>query len=164
MTGQRAGLFLKLGGSVLAAGIAVALFLLGRSGEPPAGADAPGPAERPDRRATIAVIDREIDSLLARFGVGAESVKKRSFAIPEEDYERTERLAPLPDSVAAVSVNAAMNDMARRHGGRAAASENPRLGTVTVHVELDGAVIHTVILRKIPRKAAHDGRQTRPAT
>jgi hypothetical protein len=167
MTGRHAGLVLKVGGSVLVAGIVAALFLLGRPAGPPAGGDggqATDPGARTDRTAAIALIDAQIDTVLGRFGVVPATVKKHSFSIPEENFTRTERLVPLPDSVAPVSVNAALNDMARRHGGRAVASENPRLGTVTIHIEVGGAVVHSVILKKIPRTPLPGGRQLRPAT
>jgi hypothetical protein len=166
MTRRRAGFFLKVGGSVLAAGTAAALFLLSRPPAPDTGggATAPAPAGAVDRLAAIALLDRQIDTVLAHFGIAAGAAKKRSYAIPEEHFTRTERLVGLPDTIAPVSVNAAMNAMARRYGGRAVAAENARLGTVTIHVELDGIVVHTVILRKVPVKPARDGRQPRPAT
>jgi hypothetical protein len=164
MTTPRASLFLKIGGSALVAGILVALFLLGRPGGPPSNPDAPAPDTGRDRQAAIALLDRQIDTVLARFNVVPGSVTKRSFGVPEENFTRTERLVPLSDTVAPVSVNAAMNEMAHAHGGRAIASENPRLGTVTIHIEVDGVVVHTVILKKTARKPPQDGRQPRPAT
>jgi hypothetical protein len=166
MTSLRARFFLKVGGSVLAAGAAAALFLLSRPSVPGStgGGAAPGPAASPDRQATIALVDRQIDSVLARFGIAADAVKKRSYTIPDENFTRTERLVPLPDTIAPVSVNAAMNELAKRHGGRAVAAENARLGTVTIHVELDGIVVHTIILRKSQGGPTPGGRQPRIAT
>jgi hypothetical protein len=166
MSRRNAGFFLKAAGSVLAAGAAAALFLLSRP--TPRGTDGgaapPSPEAAPGRPATVALLDRQIDTVLAGFGIGAGTVKKRAYAVPEENFTRTERIVPLSDTVAAVSVNAAMNAMARRHGGRAVAAENARLGTVTIHIELDGIVVHTVILRKMQGKPPPDGRQSRPAT
>jgi len=166
MTPRRRGLLLKAGGSVLAAGLATILFLLSRPAPLPTGPGngPPGPATPEERKAAIALVDREIDSVLAAFGIDSAGVKKRSYEIPEENFTRTERFVPLPESVAPVSVNAALNDMARRYGGRAVAAENPRMGTVTIHLELSGVVVHTVILKKSPRNPAPGGRQPRPAT
>jgi carboxylesterase type B len=123
MTSPRARFFLKVGGSVLAAGAAAALFLLSRPSAPGTdGRAVPGTAAPPVRQETIALVDRQIDSVLARFGIAADAVKKRSYTIPDEKFTRTERLVALPDTIAPVSVNAAVNVLARRHGGRAVAA------------------------------------------
>ncbi len=150
---------MKLGGSVLVAGILLALFLYTSSERPTAIPPVTDPAER---LATIARLDHGIDSVLALFGVASAGVKKQSYEIPGEGLTRTERLVSIPDTIVPVSVNAALNDLARRFNARAVASENLRLRLVTVHLELDGRIVHTVILRKAPRNSAHGGR--RPAT
>jgi hypothetical protein len=158
---SRSGLALRIAGSALVAGILLVLFLLGRDDQPPAGPAAPDPKER---LATIARLDTGIDSVLAGFDVAPASVKKRSYEIAAEGFTRTERLVAIPDSVVPVSVNAALNAMALRSGARAVASENLRLHIVTIHLELDGRIVHTIILKKITRKTPRGGRQPRVST
>ena len=161
MTVPRRALALRIGGSVLVAGALLALFLLGRTPVPPTAAPAPDPAAR---KTLIAALDLEIDTVLAEFHIAAGSVRKRVLDLPDEGFTRTERLVTIPDSVAPVSVTAALNAAARRHQARAVASENLRLRTVTIHIELDGTVVHTVILRRAPRTEAPASRRPRPAT
>ncbi len=157
----RSGLAIRIGGSVLLAGILLALFLLGRNDAPSPGLSAADPKAR---LARIAQLDREIDKVLAGFDIVAASVKKRSYEIPDEGFTRTERFVAIPDTIVPVTVNAALNSMARRYRARAVASENVRLHTVTIHLELDGAVVHTVILKRNPRNNTSGGRTPRVST
>jgi hypothetical protein len=161
MTPIRRDLALKIGGSALVAGALLALFLLGRDG------GTPGPPPPPDPKSkmeTIEQLDRGIDTVLAGFNIGLPSVRKRSYPIPDEGFFRTERVVTIPDTVVPVSVNAALNTMARRYNARAVASENPRLRTVTIHLELGGTVVHTIILKKAPRATVASDRPRRVPT
>ncbi len=161
MTSPRSALATRVAGSVLVAGTLLTLFLLGRDPAPPSAAPASGPAVR---NAAIAALDLEIDSVLAGFHIDPGAVRKRSHDLPDEGFTRTERFVSIPDSIVPVSVNAALNVAARRHHARAVASENLKLRTVTIHIELDGAVIHTVILRRALRGDAAPDRRPPPAT
>ncbi len=161
MTSPRRALTLRIGGSVLVAGTVLALFLLGRNPAPPSAAPGSDPGVRD---AAIAALDLEIDSVLAGFHIDPGTVRKRSHDLPVGGFTRTERFVTIPDSIVPVSVNAALNVAARRHNARAVASENLKLRTVTIHIELDGAVIHTVILRRAPRSETAPDRRPPPAT
>jgi hypothetical protein len=154
----RAGTILRAGGALLLAGATLAVFLLGRREDPPSPPATPVPVSR-----TVSLLDSGVDSVLARFGIDPAAAAKRRAGIPGERFSRTERVAVLPDSVAPVSVNASLNSMARALGARAVASEDPRLRTVTVHIDLGGVVVHTVILKPSPGRAARAGRAG-PAT
>lgn len=161
------GPWLKAGASLLAAGVLAAIFLVGPPGGGRGDADEASQAASPspvDRRRFAALLGPEIDSVLGAFGIDSVSVARRSRDAPGGDFTRTEWIVPLPDSVPTVSVNAALNAAARRRGGRAAASEDARFGTVTVHVEVAGSVVHTVILKRAPRRPGPDRRHARPAT
>lgn len=161
MTPSRRTIALRTGGAVLVAGTLLALFLLGRVPAPP---EAAGPTDPGARSAVIAALDAEIDSVLARFQVAPGSVRKRSHDLPAGGFTRTERYVTIPDSVVPVSVNAALNSAALRHGARAVASENLRMRTVTIHIELGGEVVHTVVLKLAPRDETPPGRRPPSAT
>ena len=128
---SRSGLAFRIGGSVLVAGILLALFLIGREVQPSTESSLPDPKET---LAAIALLDRGIDAVLAGFDI-----------VP-------------------VDVNAALNATAHRYRARAVASENLRLHSVTIHLELDGAVVHTVILKSITRRKPSGGRVPRVST
>jgi len=137
--------------SLLLALGALALFLVGRDPAPPprAGGDSGG---EPDSL-TVSVIDAGIDSVLASFGIPERDIRKRAADTAAGSLPRTERRVTIGPQIVPVMVNAALNVMAHRYGSRAVASENVRLNIVTIHLELAGRVIHTVILKTDPRAA-----------
>jgi len=134
--------------SLLLALGALALFLLGR-GDPPPG-EPPEGAEPRGLEAALA-IDGGIDSVLASFGIPGRDIRKRTMGPQGQKFPRTERRITIGPDIVPVVLNAALNRMAHRYGGRAVASENVRFNTVTIHLELGGVVIHTVILNSGPR-------------
>ena len=152
------GTLMKSGGAVILAGATLVVFLMERRRDPP-----PGPAPAPQPAEAIARLDAGIDTVLSRFGMGPGAVKKRVIELPGGLFTRTERRAEVPDSVALVSVNAALNAMAGLHGARAVASEEPKFRTVTVHIELGGTVVHTIVLGQA-RSESRGGRPGRIAT
>ncbi len=92
-------------------------------------------------------IDREVDSVLVRFGIDASWSRKKEVEIPNSQFVRIERRVLIPKDLATVVMNEAFNAMAKRFNGRAVASENLRENHVTIHIEVDGSVIETIILR-----------------
>ena len=64
----------------------------------------------------------------------------------------------IPPDVLPVQLNQALNSMARRYHGRAIASENLKENSVTIHIELEGYIVETIILRPSPelRRQAKD--------
>jgi hypothetical protein len=136
--------------SLLLALGALALFLLGRADPPAIG---PGVAGPPGDIHAADSSDVGIDSVLGTFGIPERAIRKRSAESGAPELPRTERRVTIGPGIVPVVVNAALNRLAHRYGARAVASENIRLNTVTIHIELAGAVIHTVILKIDPRAA-----------
>ena len=46
-----------------------------------------------------------------------------------------------------ISLNVAFNQLAKRYDGRAIASENLKENTVTIHIEIEGYIIQTIIVK-----------------
>lgn len=146
------GVFFRFLLSVLLAGAAFALFVVSRGGLGP----------RPEGReqsvaAAAGRIGAGVDSVLARYGIERAWITERRVPIPNSQLARRERRILLPLDVPAVQLNVALNAMARSCGGRAVASENPKEGTVTIHLELGGIIVETLIVR--PEKNIHRRRE-----
>jgi len=111
----------------------------------------------------VADVDREVDSVLARFHLEKEWIRKKQISIPNSSIHRTERKIMIPADVLPVQINVALNSMARRYNGRAVASENLKENSVTIHVELEGYIVQTIILRPAPeaKRPAPRGNQTK---
>jgi hypothetical protein len=92
-------------------------------------------------------IDQEVDTLLVQFGIAPEWIKKKSVPVSGTDFQRIERKVLIPVSVLPVRINLALNEMARRYGGRAVASENMKENTVTIHLNMGGTILQTIILK-----------------
>ncbi|OLD77154.1 MAG: hypothetical protein AUI33_04420 [Ignavibacteria bacterium 13_1_40CM_2_61_4] len=105
------------------------------------------PGNRPDLSPALGDLDREVDSVLIRFGIQSSWIRKKTIAIPNADFPRIERRVLLPSDIATVSMNAAFNTMAKRYNGRAVASENLKENYVTIHIETGGSIVQTIILR-----------------
>jgi hypothetical protein len=132
-------------------------------------APAPGTAEEPGEPSlsglpvVLGEIDREVDSVLVHFGIEPSWTRKKQIAVPNARYPRIERRVLIPKDLATVTINAAFNEMAKRFNGRAIASENLRENHVTIHIEVDGTVIQSIILRptKNLRAGARNHGQTK---
>jgi hypothetical protein len=104
----------------------------------------PAPTPLP---AALGEIDREVDSVLVHLGIESSWTRKREMTLPNAPFPRIERRVLIPKELATVTINAALNEMARRFNGRAVASENLRENQVTIHIEIDGTIVQTIILR-----------------
>jgi len=139
---------LRVAASLLLALGALALFLLGRGSNPPEQTDNTLIDAGKDPALSI---NSAIDSVLTSFGIPERNIRIRTKMQDEDGFSRTERRVTIGPEIVPVMVNAALNKMAHLYGGRAVASENVRRNTVTIHLELGGMVIHTVILKMDPR-------------
>jgi hypothetical protein len=130
----------------------------------------PGPADASEHTAEtvspavpalLGEIDREVDSVLVHLGIEASWTHKKEIAIPNSQFVRTERRVLIPKDLATVVINEAFNRMAKRFNGRAIASENLRENHVTIHIEVDGTIVQTIVLRPTPN-LRRDGRDRAP--
>ena len=116
---------------------------------------------RQEFSASLPAIDQEVDSVLSRFGIEREWVRKRQVTVPDQDFIRTERRVAVPPDVVPAIMNVAFNSMAHRFGGRAVATENIKDNTVTIHIEVQKVIVQTIILKtsqnlkKIDQKNTH---------
>ena len=120
--------------------------------ESPAGGSAgagqhPLGGARPESTVLLGEIDREVDSVLVRCGIEESWSRKKEIEIPNSQFTRIERRVLIPKDLATVVINEALNAMARRFNGRAIASENLRENHVTIHIEVEGSIVETIILR-----------------
>ena len=98
----------------------------------------------------VADVDREVDTVMAHFRIERKWIRKQLIPIPNAEISRTERRIMIPPDVLPVQMNQALNSMARRYHGRAIASENLKENSVTIHIELEGYIVETIILRPSP--------------
>ena len=132
--------------SIVLAGATLALFL-NRSKQVNTPPVKPIDHTSQDILETAAEIDREVDSVLVHFNIEKEWSRKRQINIPNTDFFRTERHVLIPPGVQTVQMNQVFNTMAHRYNGRAIASENTREKTVTIHIETEGYIVQTIILK-----------------
>ncbi len=139
------GTIARIAVALLLAGAAATLFLMNRREAPP-----PAAVER-DRGGInaqdVGALDRDVDTVLARFGIEQTWVRKREVAIPNTSWKRLERRVAIPVDVVPIQVNHALNTVAKRYHGRAVASENSKENTLTIHLELGGIILQTIILK-----------------
>ena len=126
--------------AVVLALAAIGLFWMNRSAvikstEPP----------KKDFSELLARVDRDVDTVLARFNIEKEWMKKRE--IPGSFVGRIERRVLIPPDVQSVQINLALNTMVRRYGGRAIASENLKENTIAIHIEFEGYILESLILK-----------------
>jgi hypothetical protein len=140
------GIIVRVAVAITMAIVALSLFVLNR-GMPPE--VVPDPV-RLDNSGMLEEIDHAIDRILFEFAIDTANVKKKAIPIPDTDRLRIERRVTIPESLAPIAVNAALNTMAHKYNGRAIASENLRENTVTVHIELHGYLVQTIILKPSP--------------
>lgn len=136
------GIIFRILLSVVLATAAVGLFLVSKSTHQQPAQHLPR-----DIAATAAEVDREVDSILAHFNIEKGWIHKRQIAVANTDLRRTERRVIIPNEVLPVQVNHVLNMMAKRHDGRAIASENLKENTVTIHIELEGYILQSIILK-----------------
>jgi hypothetical protein len=150
------GVFWRILVSVMLAGAALTLFLMHR-----ATLVRPPEVRQRNVREIVADVDREVDTVLARFQIERRWIRKVEIPIPNAEISRTERRVSIPPEVMPVQVNQVLNAMARRYNGRAIASENLKENSVTIHIELEGYIIQTIVLKPTPdlRRGAAKDRQ-----
>ena len=95
-------------------------------------------------------IDRDVDSVLTRFRIDKSWIRKNSIPVPNSALYRIERRVAVPLNTPTVQMNVALNSMAKRYDGRAIASENLKENSVTIHIELQGFIVQTIILKATP--------------
>lgn len=97
--------------------------------------------------AVASTIDNEVDSVLARFKIERMWIRKKNVSMPNSSVNRIERHVMIPPDVIPVQMNYALNIMAQRFNGKAIASENLKENSVTIHIEMQGYIIQTIILK-----------------
>jgi len=153
------GILVRIALSIVLACAALAFFLLNRQG-PPIQPDASDMKDRlQELSGSLVSIDRDVDSVLTRFGIQKEWIIKKQIPLAVVNLTRTERRVAIPHSVLPITINAALNEMAKRHDGRAVASENLKENTVTIHIEVGGYIIQTIIVRPTLNLKQGDKRQ-----
>ena len=152
------GVIFRLLLSIVLACVALGLFLLSRTS-----LDKPLMQTKEDFAVTQASVDREIDSVLVRFGIEREWVHKRKIALANSTDSRIERRVMIPPTIPSVQMNIALNTMARRYNGRAVATENLKENSVTIHIELEKRIVQTIILvlRTNLKRGGHKNGQTK---
>ena len=112
----------------------------------------------------LANIDHDVDSVLTRFGIEKEWIRKRQIPLEKVKLTRTERRVAIPENVLPITMNAAFNTMAKRYNGRAVASENLKENTVTIHIEVKGCIIETIIVKPTPQLRRSERKQNQTRT
>lgn len=150
---------LRLTLSIVVSGVALALFLMSRASFMKRH-DIALQELSPD---IVNSVDCEVDTVLTHFQIERAWIKKKVIFVPNSGLSRVERRVSIPQDILPVQVNVAMNAMAKRHDGRAIASENLKENSVTIHIEMRGQIIQTIILmtnREIRRGTQHRSRAT----
>lgn len=138
--------------SVLAVATAVLFYMNHRKPAPTA--QTAGTAVRGnDFTERMIAIDREVDTVLTHFGIDQNLVMKKEIKLSDGPARRFERKVAIPPDLLPIRLNQAFNEMAIRYRGRAIASENLKENTLTIHIEIDGVVVETLILK--PTDARH---------
>jgi hypothetical protein len=151
--------------SVVLAAAAIGLFLLQQKPKPTPLPEAPRTRnEHTDWHSSLPEIDREIDTILVHYGINKSLCKKKLYPIPGAKISRIERKIELPPDIIPVEMNQVLNAMVHHYDGRAIASENSREHLVTIHLEVNGYIIQTLILHpnaSLKRKEQSDVPQTK---
>ena len=108
------------------------------------------PSKKEPAQASLSELDRQVDAVLSKFKIDKAWVRKTEIPIPNSSLRRIERRIGIPPDIAPVQVNVSLNDMAKRYNARAVASENTKENSVTIHIELDGYVVQTIVLKTNP--------------
>lgn len=152
-------LLIRLGVSLLLAAAALGLFWVSRSGF----SSTPHPEKHELTQSLANDLDHEVDSVLARFKIEKAWVRKSSTPLSNGSFARIVRRVAIPRDVVTVQMNVAFNSMAKKYNGRAVASENLKDNSVTIHIEMQGYIVQTIILKTNPalKRAARKDGQTK---
>lgn len=128
--------------SIVLAAAALGLFLMSR-------AKITEPAAKSEKDFSLVTLqlDRDVDTVLSHFKIQKEWTKKLQFPVPNSSLNRIERRILIPPDVLPVQMNLVLNRMAKRYNGRAVASENLKENIVTIHIEVEGTIIETIVLK-----------------
>lgn len=114
----------------------------------------PKPETKPESPHQVSInfeeIDRNVDSMLANYGVALKHTRKKKLQDRESDFIRVERQTPTPPNLITLLVTADFHAMAKRYGGRAIASENLKENSVTIHIELEKNIVQSLMFRHAP--------------
>jgi len=110
----------------------------------------------------MAQVDRDVDTVLARFGIQKEWIRKSQLPIAGSTLTRIERKITVPPEILAVQVNLALSRMVKKYDGRVVASENSRENTVSIHLEFHGIILETLTLKPDPRLRRGTSAETAP--
>src|SRR5690349_16993296 len=141
---HRKSLFIRLVLTVALAAAAFGMYFMSRTGSQQP--EAPPPKKEPPQ-ASLSELDREVDGVLTKFKIDKAWVHKVAIPIPNSSLKRIERRIVIPPDIAPVQMNVSLNDMAKRYSARAVASENTKENTVTIHIEVDGYLVQTIVLK-----------------
>lgn len=147
---------IRVGVSLLLGGAALGMFFMSRS-------TLTKSVEAPKKelsKTVAADIDRDVESVLARFRIEKGWIRKTAIPLPNTTVTRIERRVAIPLDVVPLQMNVALNNMAKQYNGRAVASENLKENSVTIHIEMEGYVVQTIILKTDPglkRSGQKDG-------
>jgi hypothetical protein len=148
----------RLGVSLMLAVAALGMFIMSRS-------TLKRPVEVPKKelsKTVAADIDRDVEAVLAKFKIERGWIRKSAIPLPNTTVIRIERRVAIPTDVVPLQMNVALNNMAKQYNGRAIASENVKENSVTIHIEMDGYVVQTIILKTDPdlkRSGQKDGQK-----
>jgi hypothetical protein len=129
---------------LLMAGVCLLLLLFRPAPPAPSRPDAPPT----DLTRIAAEVDRDVDSILVDFRIEKNLWRKHAVNVPGATVPRTERKVLATMHLPAVLLTAALDQMAKGFGGRAIGTENTKEGSVSVHIEVGGMILQTIILRK----------------
>ena len=128
--------------SIVLAAAALGLFLMSR-----AKITQPVTKSEKDFASLTLQLDRDVDTVLSHFNIQKEWTKKLQFPVPNSSLNRIERRVLIPPDILPIQMNLVLNRMAKRYNGRAVASENLKESTVTIHIEVDGTILETIVLK-----------------
>jgi hypothetical protein len=138
------GIIFRILVSVFLACAAVALFILSRPVT-----TKPTDNSKQELASILFSIDRDVDTVLSHFMIDKKWIKKQQIPLPNANIYRSERQVAIPKEVIPVQVNFVLNNMAKKYGGRAVASENLKENTVAIHIEVQGYIVQTILLKQL---------------
>ena len=158
------GILIRVALAIVLACVALGVFLLNQRffGTHPEAAEVKERNE--DLSAMLGSMDRAVDSVLTRFGIEKEWIRKRQIPLEKVNLMRTERRVAIPMNILPITLNLALNTAAKRYDGRAIASENLKENTVTIHIELKGYIIQTIIVKPTRELRRSERKQNQATT
>src|SRR5271169_7089689 len=128
--------------SLVLAAAALGLFLMSR-----AKITQPVAKNEKDFSSLTLQLDRDVDTVLSHFKIQKEWSRKLQVPIPNSTLNRVERRVLIPPDVLPIQMNLVLNRMAKKYNGRAVASENLKENTITIHIEVEGTILETIVLK-----------------